>query len=138
MNARLDETTSTADPVVRGMVVVTVAITIVGVLALVRAAVGGGGVDHVTVRVDNRAGLAVQVDALDASGDRVGLGQAKPRTLTTFQEIPDIGARWTFVATYGGQEVYRETLVRTDLAAGNWTVTIPASATRPLERAGFQ
>jgi catechol 2,3-dioxygenase-like lactoylglutathione lyase family enzyme len=138
MNARLDETTSTADPVVRGMVVVTVAITIVGVLALVRAAVGGGGVDHVTVRVDNRAGLAVQVDALDASGDRVGLGQTKARTLTTFQEIPDIGARWTFVATYGGQEVYRETLVRTDLAAGNWTVTIPANATRPLERAGFQ
>ena len=138
MNARLDETTSTADPVVRGIVVVTVAITIVGVLALIRAAVGGGGGGHVTVRIDNQAGLAVQVDALDASGDRIGLGQAKPRTPTTFQEIPDIGSRWTFLATYGGQEVHRETLVRTDLAAGNWTVTIPASATRPLERAGFQ
>jgi hypothetical protein len=138
MNTRLDDLTTTADPVVRGIVVVTMAITIVGVLAMIRAAVGGGGVDHVTVRIDNQAGLVVQVDALDASGDRVGLGQAKPTTLTTFQEIPDIGSRWTLVASYGGQEVHRETLARTALAAGNWTVTIPASATRPLERAGFQ
>jgi hypothetical protein len=137
MNARVDETTSQADPVVRGIAVVTVAITIVGMLALVRAAVGGR-VDHVTVRVDNRAGLAVQVDALDAFGDRVGLGQADARTLTGFQEIPDIGARWTLVAAYGGREVSRETLTRTALAAGNWTVTIPASATSALERAGFQ
>jgi hypothetical protein len=53
----------------------------------------------VTVRTDNRAGLAVQVDALDASGDRVGLGQADAKTLTTFHEIPDIGSRWTLVAT---------------------------------------
>ena len=137
MTARVDETTSQADPVVRGIAVMTVAVTIVGMLALVRAAVGGR-VDHVAVRVDNRAGLAVQVDALDASGDRVGLGQADARSLTGFHEIPDIGARWTLVAAYGGREVYRETLTRTALAAGSWTVTIPASATSTLERAGFQ
>jgi hypothetical protein len=117
---------------------VTLAITLVGMLALIRAAVGGGGVDHVTVRINNQAGLAVQIDALDASGDRVGLGQAEPRTLTTFQEIPDVGSRWTLVASYGGQEVHRATLARSALAAGNWTVTIPASATSPLERAGFR
>jgi hypothetical protein len=138
MTTRLDDATTTTDPVVRGIVIVTMAITIVGVLALIRAAVGGSGVDHVTVRIDNQAGLAVQVDALDASGDRVGLGQAEPRTLTTFHEIPDIGARWTLVATYGGQQVHRQTLARTALAAGNWTVTIPAGATSALERAGFQ
>lgn len=136
MNTRLDESTTTTDPVVRGVVVVTLAITILGMLALIRAAVGDG-VDHVTVRIDNRAGLAVQVDALDASGDRVGLGEAEAETVTTFHEIPDIGARWTLVATYGGREVHRETLARTALAAGNWTVTIPDSATDPLERAGF-
>jgi hypothetical protein len=138
MTTRLDDATTTTDPVVRGIVIVTMAITIVGVLALIRAAVGGSGVDHVTVRIDNQAGLAVQVDALDASGDRVGLGEAEPRTLTTFQEIPDIGSRWTLVATYGGQQVHRQTLARTALAAGNWTVTIPAGATSALERAGFQ
>ena len=138
MTTRLDDATTTTDPVVRGIVIVTMAITIVGVLALIRAAVGGSGVDHVTVRIDNQAGLAVQVDALDASGDRVGLGEAAPRTLTTFQEIPDIGSRWTLVATYGGQQVHRQTLARTALAAGNWTVTIPAGATSALERAGFR
>jgi hypothetical protein len=90
MTTRLDESTTTTDPVVRGIVVVTLAITILGTLALIRAAVGVG-VDHVTVRVDNQAGLAVQVDTLDASGDRVGLGEAEAETLTTFQEIPDIG-----------------------------------------------
>jgi hypothetical protein len=138
MTTGLDDATTTADPVVRGIVIVTLAITIVGVLALIRAAVGGSGVDHVTVRIDNQAGLAVRVDALDASGDRVGLGEAEPRTLTTFQEIPDIGSRWTLVATYGGQQVHRQTLARTALAAGNWTVTIPPGATSALERAGFQ
>jgi hypothetical protein len=138
MTTRLDDATTTTDPVVRGIVIVTMAITIVGVLALIRAAVGGSGVDHVTVRIDNQAGLAVQVDALDASGDRVGLGEAEPRTLTIFQEIPDIGSRWTLVATYGGQQVHRQTLARTALAAGNWTVTIPAGATSALERAGFR
>jgi catechol 2,3-dioxygenase-like lactoylglutathione lyase family enzyme len=137
MNTRLDEPTTTGDPVVQGILVLTLTITIVGVLALIRAAVGGG-VDHVTVRVDNRAGLAVQVDALDASGGRVGLGEAEPKTLTTFEEIPDIGARWTLVAAYGGREVHRVTLARSELAAHNWKVTIPASATVALERAGFQ
>ena len=138
MNPRLDAATSTADPVMRGILGVTLAITLVGMLVLIRAAVGGGGVDHVTVRIDHQGGLAVQVDALDASGGRVGLGQAEPRALTTFQEIPDVGSRWTLVTVYGGQEVHREPLARTALAAANWTVIIPASATRPLERAGFK
>jgi catechol 2,3-dioxygenase-like lactoylglutathione lyase family enzyme len=138
MTTRLDDPTTANDPVVRGIVVAAMAITIVGTLALVRATVSGGGVDHVTVWVDNQAGLAVQVDALDASGDRVGLGEAEARTVTTFQEIPDIGSRWTFVATYGDQEVDREILARTALAAAEWTVTIPASATSTLEQAGFQ
>jgi hypothetical protein len=137
MTTRLDDPTATSDPVVRGLLVMTVVITVVGVLALIRAAVGDS-VGHVTVRVDNRAGLPVQVNTLDASGDRVGLGVAEPGTLATFQEIPDIGARWTLVATYGGQEVHRETLARAALADRNWTVTIPASATHPLEEAGFQ
>jgi hypothetical protein len=137
MNMRLDDPTATADPVVRGILIVTIAITIIGMLALIRAAIGGG-VDHLTVRVDNQAGLAVQVDAVDASGDTVGLGEAGRKSLTTFQEIPDIGSRWTLVATYGGQQVHRQTLARAELAARNWTVTIPTSATSALERAGLR
>jgi len=68
----------------------------------------GGRVDHVTVRV------------------------------TTFQEVPDIGPRWTFVATYGGRQVHRVALTRAELAARGWTVAIPATATTELEGAGFR
>jgi hypothetical protein len=137
MNTRLDRPTATGDPVVRAVLAVTAVITVIGILALVRAA-AGGGVGHVTVRIDNQAGLAVQVDALDASGDRVGLGEAEPTTLTTFSQVPDVGSRWTLVAAYGGREVHRAPLARADLAAGNWTVTIPADATSILEREGFE
>ena len=137
MNARLDNPPTEADPLLRGVLITGVAIAAIGMLLLVRATFGGG-VDHVTVRVDNQAGLAVQVDAVDGSGDTVGLGEAGRKSPTTFQEVPDIGRRWTLVATYGGREVHRETLTRTELAARDWTVTIPADATSELERAGLR
>ena len=105
MPTRLDRPTATGDPAVRAVLAVTAVVTVIGILALVRAAAGGGA-DHVTVRIDNQAGLAVQVDALDASGDRVGLGEAEPTTLTTFSQVPDVGSQWTLVAAYGGREVH--------------------------------
>ena len=137
MNARLDNPLTEADPLLRGVLITSVAIVAIGVLLLVRATVGGG-VDHVTVRVDNRSALALQVDTVDVAGTAVGLGSADPKTLTTFQEIPDIGSRWTFVATYGGRQVHRVALSRADLAARGWTVSIPATATTELEEAGFR
>jgi hypothetical protein len=137
VTARLYDSTTTADPIVRGILILTMAALLVGTVALVRAAVGGR-VQYLTVRVDNQTGLAVRVDALDASGARIGLGEAKSKALRTFLEVPDIGSRWTLVASYGGQEVFRETLARTELADRNWTVTIPPEATASLERAGFR
>jgi catechol 2,3-dioxygenase-like lactoylglutathione lyase family enzyme len=137
MTTRLDDSRTGTDPVARWVLILTMAVVVVGVLALVRAGVGGR-VHHVAVRVDNQAGLAVQVAALDPAGDRVGLGEAKPGTVATFEEIPDLGARWTLVAAYGGQEVHRETLDRTELADRHWTITIPADATEQLEQAGFE
>jgi hypothetical protein len=53
MNARLDDPTTTSDPILRGILIMTMAITIVGMLALIRAAVAGD-VHHVTVQVDTR------------------------------------------------------------------------------------
>ncbi|HEX3205816.1 MAG TPA: hypothetical protein VHQ68_06230 [Propionibacteriaceae bacterium] len=136
MTTRLYDPTTTS-PVVRGVLVVTMAVIVVGLLALVRAT-RGAKTHHVTVRVDNQTRLAVQIDALDHARTRVGLGEAEPRSLRTFHEVQDIGAHWTFVAAYGGREVYRETLARTELAEGNWTITIPAGASDALEQAGFQ
>jgi hypothetical protein len=137
MNARLDNPLTEADPLLRGVLITSVAIAALGMLLLVRATVGGG-VDHVTVRVANQSALALQVDTIDVAGTAVGLGSAAPKTLTTFQEVPDIGQRWTFVATYGGRQVYRVALTRAELAARGWTVAIPATATTELEEAGFR
>jgi hypothetical protein len=137
MNARLDNPPTEADPLLRGVLITGVAIAAIGMLLLVRATFGGG-VDHVTVRVDNQAALALQVDTIDAAGTAVGLGSAAPKTITTFEEVPDIGSRWTFVATYGGRQVHRVAMTKTELAARGWTVSIPATATAELEGAGFR
>jgi hypothetical protein len=137
MNARLDNPPTEADPVLRGVLITSVVITAIGMLLLVRAT-SGGGVDHVTVRVDNQAALALQMDTIDAAGTAVGLGSAAPRTLTTFEEVPDIGSRWTFVANYGGRQVHRAAMTKAELASRGWTISIPATATAELEGAGFR
>ena len=118
-------------------VVITVAVTAVAVLFLARAALGDRVGGYRTVRVDNQAGLPLQVDAVDATGGTMGLGEARPRSTTAFQEVADLGRVWTFVASYGGREVARQTLTGRELAARGWTVQIPGRATAGLEAAGF-
>jgi hypothetical protein len=113
MNARLDNPLTEAGPLLRGMLITALAVAAIGTLLLVRAAVGGG-IDHVTVRVDNQAALGLQVDVIDAAGATVGLGIAAPKTLTTFQELPDIGPGWTFVVTYGARQVHRVAMTKAE------------------------
>jgi hypothetical protein len=137
MSERLDNPLTQADPLLRGVLITSLAIAAIGMLLLVRATFGGG-VDHVTVRVDNQAALVLQLDTIDASGARVGLGIAAPKTRTTFQEIPDIGPNWTFVAAYAGRQVHRVAMTKAELAAQGWTVSIPATAATELEEAGFR
>jgi hypothetical protein len=67
MNARLDNPLTEAGPLLRGMLTTALAVAAIETLLLVRAAVGGG-IDHVTVRVDNQAALGLQVDMIDAAG----------------------------------------------------------------------
>ena len=67
MTTRLYDPTTTG-PVVRGILVVTMAVIVIGFLALVRATMGAK-THHVTVQVDNQTGLAVQIDALDHASD---------------------------------------------------------------------
>ncbi len=136
MTTRLSDPTTTTDPVVRGILVVTMAVTIVGVLALIRAA--GGRVHHVTVRVDNQAGLPVQVDVAGPDGGRLGLGEAGAQETTTFEEVADPGRTWTFVVSYGGQELVRQPVGRQDLAGRDWTFQVPGDVTMELERQGYR
>jgi hypothetical protein len=119
------------------LAVVAVAVTALGALWLARAAVGGRP-DYRTVRVDNQAALSLQIDAIDGDGGRVGLGLAGAQATTTFQEVPDLGGTWTFVVSYGGQEVWRQAVGGRELAGRGWTVQVPDAATVELERQGYR
>jgi hypothetical protein len=87
MNARLDNPLTEADPLLRGLLITTLAIAAIGMLLLVRASFGGG-VDHATVRVDNQAALVLQVDTIDPSGARVGWAAPPPRPAPPSRRSP--------------------------------------------------
>ncbi len=137
MNLRLERPWTETDRTVQAVAVATVVVTVLGMLLLVRIALTGG-VGYVTVRVDNRAALALNVDAVDARGAAQELGTAGARVLTQVEEVIDQGRTWTFVAAYGGREVFRQTLTRDELAGQGWTVQVPATVTTDLEQAGFR
>jgi len=138
MNVRIERPGTGTDRPVQVLLAVAVAVAVIGVLLLGRAALGDRVGGYRTVRVDNQAGLPLQVDAVDAAGGTMGLGEAGPRSTASFQEVADLGRTWTFVASYGGQEVARQTLTGRELAARGWTVRLPGQATADLEAAGFQ
>jgi hypothetical protein len=139
MSVRVRPNGAGVDRPVLAAAVLAVAVTAVGALWLAQAAIGGRPT-YRTVKVDNRAAVPLQVDAAgtDADGGRLGLGQAGPRATTTFSEVVDLGATWTFVVSYGGQELLRQTVHSRELAAQGWTVQVPESVTMELERQGYR
>jgi hypothetical protein len=137
MSVRLRPSGAGIDRPVMVLALAAVVATAVGALWMVRAEIGGRP-DYRTVRVDNQAALSLQVDAVDGDGGRLGLGLAEPRATTTFQEVPDLGATWTFVVSYGGQEVWRQAVAGRELAGRDWTVQVPDAVTMELERQGYR
>jgi len=137
MSVRVRSAGIDVDRPVLAAALVAVVITAVGALWLVQAALGGRP-DYRTVRVDNQAALPVQVDVAGADGDRLGLGVAGPRATTTFREVADPGGTWTFVVSYGGQELLRQPVSGQDLAGRDWTFQVPDDVTMELERQGYR
>jgi hypothetical protein len=137
MSVQLRPSGAGIDRPVLVLAVAAVVVTAVGAIWLAQAALGGRPT-YRTVRVDSRAGLPLQVDAVGADGGRLGLGQAGPRTTTTFHEVVDLGGTWTFVFSYGGQEVARQRVGGQELASRGWVVQIPETVAAELERQGYQ
>jgi hypothetical protein len=137
MNVRLDHSGIGTDRAVQLLAGIAVAVAAIGLLVLLRATLSGTPGHH-TVQIDNQTGLELRVEVLDASGTAVSLGVARPRSSTAVAEAVDVGQDWTFVASYGRQEVFRTALSRAELASQGWTVRIPGSMTAGLERAGFR
>jgi hypothetical protein len=134
MSIRLGQLGAGVDRAVQAVVAVTALLTALGMAWLVQAGIGDEPT-YRTVRVDNQASLPLQVDAVDSAG-RLGMGEAGPRATASFDEVVDLGRTWTFVVTYGGREVSRQTITGEELAGRDWTIQIPAAATAALERQG--
>jgi hypothetical protein len=136
MSVRLRSSGAGTDRPVLVLALVAVLVAAVGAIWLAQAALGGRPA-YRTVQVDNRAALALQVDA-DGAGGRLGLGLAAPRATTAFHEVVDLGTTWTFVISYGGHEVRRLRVSGRELADRGWTVQVPETATAELERQGYR
>ena len=115
MSVRVRSAGTTIDRPVLAVALLAVVATAIGALWLAQAALGGRP-DYRTVRVDNQAALPVRVDVAGPDGGRLGLGVAGPRATTTFPRSPTTGATWTFVVSYGGQEVLRQPVSAQELA----------------------
>jgi hypothetical protein len=53
-------------------------------------------------------------------------------------QVVDMGPTWTFVASYGGREVFRQAVPRAEVESRGWSLVIPAGITSDLERQGFR
>lgn len=137
MSVRLRPSGAGTDRPVLVLALVAILVATVGAIWLAQAALGGRPA-YRTVQVDNRAALALQVDADGGDGGRLGLGLAAPRATTAFHEVVDLGTTWTFVFSYGGQEVQRLRVSGRELADRGWTVQVPETATAELERQGYR
>jgi hypothetical protein len=137
MSVRLRAGGTGTDRPLLAVVLVALAITVAGALWLATSAVGGRP-SYRTVQVDNQAGLPLQVDAAGPDGGRLGLGLARPHSVTAFHEVVDLGGTWTFVASYGGQELWRQAVDARELAGRGWTVQVPDDVTLALERQGYR
>jgi hypothetical protein len=135
---RLDDRALRSDWTIQALVAATLLIAAIGMGWLVLAAATDDHVRHIpAVRVDNQAHLPLQLTVVDAGGSRLTFGTRPPGTSTVF-DVVDMGRTWTFVASYGGREVFRQTVPRADLQARGWSLVIPSGTTTDLERQGFR
>lgn len=135
---RLDDRATRSDWTVQALVAGTLLIAAVLIGWLVATVATDGKVQYVpAVRVDNQTHLALQLQVVDGSGAQLTLGARPPGTSTAFQVV-DMGPTWTFVASYGGREVFRQAVPRGTVEARGWSLVIPPGATADLQRQGFQ
>jgi hypothetical protein len=137
MSVRVRPSEGTIDRPVLAVALLAVVAAALGALWLAQAALGGRP-DYRTVQVDNQGALPVRVDVAGADGGRLGLGVAGPQATSTFREVADQGATWTFVVSYGGREVLRRPVSAQELAGRNWTFQIPEDVTAELVRQGYR
>ena len=137
-DVQLDDRAMRSDWTIQALAAGTLLIVAIGVGWLLAAVATDGSVRHIpAVRVDNRTHLALELAVVDSGGSRLTLGARPPGTSTLF-EVADMGPTWTFVASYGGREVFRQAVPRAEVSSRGWSLVIPASTTAEPERQGLR
>jgi hypothetical protein len=94
-------------------------------------------VERITIRNPAEYRLNVQLASAGEHGE-VPLGSVDRDTYLVVEEVPDVGGEWVFHVGYGGFEAAEIRLARGELAAADWTITIPVGAGAALRDAGLQ
>lgn len=135
---QLDDRALRSDWAIQALTAAALLIAAIGAGWLVLAATTDDHVQHLpAIRVQNQTHLPLQLTVVDSDGARLNLG-SRPPGASTIQDVVDMGPTWTFSASYGGHEVFRQAVPRSRVEARGWSLVIPASTTTDLERQGFR
>lgn len=87
--------------------------------------------------VTNPSPYQVDVEVSRAGDDQwLDLGAVGRETARTIEELPDLGARWTFRFASGGVDGGRLELAKNALRDSGWRITVPPDVVERFEAAG--
>lgn len=135
---RLDDRAVRSAWTIQALAAATLLLVAVGAGWLMEVAATDDSVRHLpAVRLENQTHLPLQLTVVDRDGAELTLGTHDPGSSTVYQVV-DMGPTWTFVASYGGREVFRQAVPRAEVESRGWSLVIPAGITSDLERQGFR
>jgi hypothetical protein len=125
----------TRRPRIRPLWVVLAVLALFGFVAVSLLIPSPATVDHVTIK--NGTEFDLNIDATSASHDGwTPVGIALAHADTDMRDIIDHGDVWVFRFTGQGHDAGELRITRADLAASNWSLTVPASVAQQLRDAG--
>jgi hypothetical protein len=125
----------TRRPRIRPLWVVLAVLALFGFVAVSLLIPSPATVDHVTIK--NGSEFDLNIDATSASHDGwTPVGIALAHADTDMRDVIDHGDVWVFRFTGQGHDAGELRITRADLAASNWSLTVPASVAQQLRDAG--
>jgi hypothetical protein len=122
-------------PRIRPLWVVLAVLALFGFVAVSLLIPSPATVDHVTIK--NGTEFDLNIDATSASHDGwTPVGIALAHADTDMRDIIDHGDVWVFRFTGQGRDAGELRITRSDLAASNWSLTVPASVAQQLRDDG--
>jgi hypothetical protein len=110
-------------------------LAVLAFVALAGAMRGPAFVDEVTVV--NESPFDVHVEVRSPDGPVLGLGTVPRGREIGYTSVVDQGETWSFSFSSGGEDGGTVDVPRSSLERDGWQLTIPATTTSRLERAGL-